>query len=113
SLLGMFMILTCVLSWSYGSVFVSKADLPANYFVSTAYQMISAGILLAITSLVYGETWISPLEWSVSVKWSMLLLSVFGSVVAFTSFNYLLKMVSPEKVSTSAYVNPIIAIILG
>lgn len=113
SLLGMFMILTCVLSWSYGSVFVSKADLPANYFVSTAYQMISAGILLALTSLVYGETWISPLEWSVSVKWSMLLLSVFGSVVAFTSFNYLLKLVSPEKVSTSAYVNPVIAIILG
>ena len=113
SLLGMFMILTCVLSWSYGSVFVSKADLPANYFVSTAYQMISAGILLAMSSLVYGETWISPLDWSSSVKWSMLLLSVFGSVVAFTSFSYLLKMVSPEKVSTSAYVNPVIAILLG
>jgi drug/metabolite transporter (DMT)-like permease len=113
SLLGMFMILTCVLSWSYGSVFVSKADLPSNYFVSTAYQMISAGILLSITSLILGETWISPLEWSVSVKWSMLLLSVFGSVVAFTSFNYLLKIVSPEKVSTSAYVNPVIAILLG
>jgi drug/metabolite transporter (DMT)-like permease len=113
SLLGIFMILTCVLSWSYGSVFVSKADLPANYFVSTAYQMISAGILLSITSLVFGETWTSPLDWSVSVKWSMLLLSVFGSVVAFTSFNYLLKIVSPEKVSTSAYVNPVIAILLG
>ncbi|MGE5944792.1 MAG: EamA family transporter [Flavobacteriales bacterium] len=113
SLLGMFMILTCVLSWSYGSVFVSKADLPANYFVSTAYQMISAGILLSITSLVLGETWISPIEWSVSVKWSMLLLSVFGSVVAFTAFNYLLKLVSPEKVATSAYVNPVIAILLG
>jgi len=113
TLLGMFMILTCVLSWSYGSVFVSKADLPANYFVSTAYQMLSAGILLLITSFILGETWISPLQWSFSVKWSMVLLSVFGSVVAFTSFNYLLKMVSPEKVTTSAYVNPIIAIILG
>jgi len=113
SLLGMFMILTCVLSWSYGSVFVSKADLPANYFVSTAYQMISAGILLALTSLGTGETWTSPLDWSISVKWSMLLLSVFGSVVAFTAFNYLLKIVSPEKVSTSAYVNPVIAILLG
>ena len=113
TLLGMFMILTCVLSWSYGSVFVSKADLPINYFVSTAYQMLSAGILLSITSLIVGETWVSPLEWSVPVKWSMILLSVFGSVVAFTSFNYLLKIVSPEKVSTSAYVNPIIAILLG
>ena len=113
TLLGMFMILTCVLSWSYGSVFVAKADLPSNYFVSTAYQMISAGIILAIASLSLGEQWVSPLNWSTSVQWSILLLIVFGSVAAFTSFNYLLKVVSPEKVSTSAYVNPIIALILG
>jgi len=44
---------------------------------------------------------------------SMLLLIIFGSIVAFTSFNFLLKKVSPEKVATSAYVNPIIALILG
>lgn len=113
TLLGMFMILTCVLSWSYGSVFVSKADLPKNYFVSAAYQMITSGILLIITSMVLGESWISPSEWSEPVAWSMILLALFGSVVAFTSFNYLLKMVSPEKVSTSAYVNPVIAIVLG
>ena len=43
----------------------------------------------------------------------MLLLIIFGSIVAFTSFNYLLKVVSPEKVATSTYVNPIIALILG
>ena len=113
TLLGMFMILTCVLSWSYGSVFVSKADLPANYFVSTAYQMLAAGVLLVITSLVMGETWVAPIHWESSVKWAMLLLIVFGSVLAFTAFNYLLKMVPTEKVSTSAYVNPIIAIFLG
>lgn len=113
SLLGMFMILTCVLAWSYGSVFVSKADLPANFFVSTAYQMIIAGVLLAFSSLIFNETWVSPLKWSMEVKWSVILLIIFGGVVAFTAFNYLLKEVSTEKVSTSAYVNPIIAIILG
>ncbi|MBD0831992.1 EamA family transporter [Aestuariibaculum sediminum] len=113
TLLGMFMILTCVLSWSYASVFVSKADLPKNYFVSTAYQMIASGVMLAITSLILGETWVPPNNWSNPVLGSMLLLAVFGSVVAFTAFNYLLKVVSPEKVSTSAYVNPIIAIFLG
>ena len=43
----------------------------------------------------------------------MLFLIVFGSIIAFTAFNYLLKAVSPEKVSTSAYVNPVIALILG
>ena len=43
----------------------------------------------------------------------MVLLIVFGSIVAFTSFNFLLRSVSPEKVATSTYVNPIIALILG
>ena len=48
-----------------------------------------------------------------TVQFSMLILITFGSIIAFTSFNYLLKYVSPEKVATSTYVNPIIALILG
>jgi drug/metabolite transporter (DMT)-like permease len=113
SILGVFMIFTCVLSWSYGSVFVSKADLPKNFFVSTGYQMLTAGTILFIGSLIFKETWVSPLNWSTEVQLSMLFLIFFGGIVAFTSFNYLLKMVSTEKVATSAYVNPIIAMLLG
>jgi len=45
--------------------------------------------------------------------WSMVYLVFFGSIAAFTSFNYLLKRVSPEKVATSTYINPIVALILG
>lgn len=113
SVLGIFMILTCVLSWSYGSVFVSKADLPKNYLVSTGYQMLFAAIMLGISSLIFKEVWISPLKWSSKTQMAMLFLIVFGGIVAFTAFNYLLKMVSPEKVATSAYVNPVIALVLG
>jgi len=113
SLLGIFMIFTCVFSWSYGSVFVSKADLPKNFFVSTGYQMLSAGIILAIGSLSFNEVWLSPLSWSFNVKVYMFLLIFLGGIVAFTSFNYLLKVVSTEKVSTSAYVNPVVALFLG
>ncbi|RIA09688.1 EamA domain-containing membrane protein RarD [Flavobacteriaceae bacterium MAR_2010_72] len=113
SVIGMVMILFCVLSWSYASIFVSKADLPSSFFVSTAYQMLSAGAILLGASWIIGETWKSPLEWSTSAQWSMLLLIIFGSIVAFTAFNYLLKVVSTEKVSTSAYVNPVIALVLG
>ncbi|MCD8400013.1 EamA family transporter [Tenacibaculum finnmarkense] len=113
SVLGIFMILTCVLSWSYGSVFVSKADLPKNHLVSTGYQMLLAGFMLAIASLVFKETWISPLNWSSKTQGAMFFLIIFGGIVAFTAFNYLLKSVSPEKVATSAYVNPIIALFLG
>ncbi|GAA3639906.1 EamA family transporter [Flavivirga jejuensis] len=113
SLLGMFMVLTCVLSWSYASVFVAKADMPSNFFVSTAYQMMIAGVLLIIISLVLNENWIPPMAWSPEVQWSLVLLILFGGVIAFTAFNYLLKVVSTEKAATSAYVNPIVAILLG
>jgi drug/metabolite transporter (DMT)-like permease len=113
SLLGIFMILTCVLSWSYGGVFVSKADLPKNFFITTGYQTLFAGLFLIIMSFSFGETMISPLDWSQEVQYSMGMLVVFGSIIAFTAFNYLLKLVSPEKVATSAYVNPIIAMLLG
>lgn len=113
SVLGMLMIFACMLSWAYGSLFVGKADLPKNFFVNTGYQMFTAGITLALASLVFGEEWIAPNHWGQSVQWSMILLILFGSIIAFTSFNYLLKTVSPDKVATSTYVNPIIALSLG
>lgn len=113
SVLGIIMIFSCLLSWSYGSLFVGKANLPTNHFVNTGYQMFTAGIILGISSLLFKETWSSPGTWSLPVQWSMLLLIIFGSIVAFTAFNYLLKVISPEKVATSTYVNPVIAMILG
>lgn len=113
TLLGIFIMLTCVLSWSYGSVFGSKADLPKNFFVSTAYQMLIAGFVLAIASIGFNETWTNPINWSTNVQVSMLFLIIFGGIVVFTAFNYLLKVVSTEKVVTFAYVNPVIAILLG
>lgn len=113
SILGMVMIFFCMLSWGYGSLFVAKADLPTNYFVNTGYQMFTGGIILALMSIGFGENWTSPLVWSGKVQVVMILLVIFGSILAFTSFNYLLKSVSPEKVATSTYVNPIVALFLG
>lgn len=111
--LGMITIFVCMVSWAYASIFVGKADLPSNSFVNTGYQMLCGGIMLALTSLCLGETWTLPTTWSHKVQWSMLGLILFGSIIAFSAFNYLLQEVSPEKVSTSTYVNPIIALILG
>lgn len=113
SIIGMVMIFLAMVSWGYGSLYVGKADLPKNYFVNTGYQMFSGGIMLAIASILFQEQWIAPTDWSVTVQLAVVLLIVFGSIVAFTSFNYLLKVVSPEKVATSTYVNPIIALLLG
>nr|WP_299382340.1 EamA family transporter [Allomuricauda sp.] len=113
SILGMIAIFLAMVSWAYGSLFVGKADLPKNYFVNTGYQMFTGGIILALMSLGLGEEWSSPFNWSGKVQLSVSLLVIFGSIVAFTSFNYLLKSVSPEKVATSTYVNPIVALLLG
>ncbi len=113
SIIGMVMILCCMLSWAYGSLFVGKAELPKNYFVNTGYQMLTGGIMLLLASLIFQEEWVMPAQWENSVVISMVLLILLGSIVAFTSFNYLLKTVSPEKVATSTYVNPIVALVLG
>src|SRR5690606_10767439 len=92
---------------------VSKADLPPNFFVNTGYQMLTAGVTLLAASLLFGEVWTFPTQWSGRVQFSMIALIIFGSIVAFTAFNYLLRTVSPEKVATSTYVNPVIAMLLG
>lgn len=111
--IGILMMLSCVLSWSYGSIFVSKADLPKSFIVTTGYQMIFASIALIIISSSLNEVWLLPNYWDYEVSLSMLFLIVFGGIIAFTAFNFLLKNVSTEKVSTSAYVNPVIALLLG
>ncbi|WP_299049266.1 EamA family transporter [uncultured Polaribacter sp.] len=113
SLMGILVMLFCVLNWSYGSIFVSKASLPNNFLVSTGYQMIIGGILLGTISVFFQEDWSSPLHWSPNVQLAMFFLVVFGGIIAFTSFNFLLKNVSPDKVATSAFVNPVIALFMG
>jgi len=113
ALLGIGMIFSAMLAWAYGSLFVGGADFPKNFFVNTGYQMFTGGLMLGLMSLAFGEVWSLPNTWSAETNWSMLLLIIFGSIVAFTSFNYLLKTVSPEKVATNTYVNPIVAMFLG
>lgn len=113
SLLGIIMIFTCIISWSIGSLFVAQAELPPNFFIATGYQMFFGGIMLLISSVIFGEQWSSPADWSLLIILCIIGLILFGSIAAFTSFNYLLKNVSTEKVATSAYVNPVIAVLLG
>ncbi|MBF4984130.1 EamA family transporter [Nonlabens mediterrranea] len=113
SWIGIIMIMSCIISWSAGSLFVAKADTPSNFFITTGYQMLSAGVILAIGSWAFDESWSEPLSWQLNTQIAIICLILFGSIAAFTAFNYLLKVVSTEKVATSSYVNPIIALLLG
>ncbi|GAK77817.1 permease of the drug/metabolite transporter(DMT) superfamily [Nonlabens ulvanivorans] len=113
SWIGILMIMSCIISWSAGSLFVAKADTPSNFFITTGYQMLSAGVILAIGSWAFDESWSEPLSWQLNTQIAIVCLILFGSIAAFTAFNYLLKVMSTEKVATSSYVNPIIALLLG
>ncbi len=111
---GLLAVVSCLFTWGYGSLFVAKADMPKTFLVNTGIQMMFAGCAMVLISLVIED--VDGIRWtqlSSKTIFSMLYLIIFGSVVAFTAFNYLLKYVSPEKVSTSTYINPIVALFLG
>lgn len=110
---GIGLVFLALLSWGYASIFVGSASLPKNQFVNSAYQMLLAGISMLLFSYFVGEKQADLMNLSNSAYSSMIFLIIFGSIIAFTSFNYLLKKVSPEKVATSTYINPIVAMILG
>lgn len=114
ALWGVCGILTSIFAWAYGSVSIPKMDLPDSKMLSAALQMLLGGSTLFIISFFSGD-WNSFAFSQVTTIsiWAWIYLVLFGSIAAFTSFNYLLTKVSPEKVSTNTYVNPVIAIILG
>lgn len=101
-------------SWSVGTIYSRRAHKPASLMVGIAMQMICGGLVLALTSLIMGEhTQINTLNVSLKSALAVCYLIVFGSIIGYSSFLWLLNHVSPSKVSTYAYVNPIVAIFLG
>jgi len=113
-LLGVVAILVALIGWGYTSIWMTDANLPDSLFQSAALQMLFGGLILLLISSVLGEyNRFNPDLLTSKVLWSLVYLIVFGSILAFTSFNYLLKKVSPTKVVTSTYVNPVVALFLG
>ena len=110
-------VLICsITAWSFGLIFVSKTKTKNShrtfYWIS-GVQMFSAGISLILISLLIEKPQFSELNINNEVIISMVYLILFGSLVTYLAFNYLLKYVAPHKVSTQALVNPIVAVILG
>jgi len=110
---GIGAVFVALICWGYGSIFVSKSDLPKNSFIKSGYQMLFGGGMMLLISLSIGESTSGLFTMSDRAIYSMIYLVIFGSIVAFTSFNFLLLTVSPEKVATSTYINPIVAMLLG
>lgn len=111
---GAVVLLIADVAWSIGSIHARDLDRPSNPFQSIAMQMLAGGVLLLLAATLSGE-WSRLDLGAVSTRSvvSLLYLSVFGSVIAFTAFSWLLQATSPARVSTYAFVNPIVAIFLG
>ncbi|MED4906852.1 drug/metabolite exporter YedA [Brevibacillus centrosporus] len=112
--IGIIVLLAASISWSFGSLYSRTAKLPASPLMSTALQMIVGGILLSITSL-FLDDWTKLHVTQISLRsWVALgYLIVFGSILAYTAYIWLLKNAEPSLVSTYAFVNPIVAVFLG
>jgi drug/metabolite transporter (DMT)-like permease len=114
SALGALVLILGSLSWAIGSFWSRDAQLPESGILTTGMEMLGGGVLLAIVGAFTNE--FSKLDVhavSHASAIGLLYLIVFGSLVGFTSYIWLLDKVSPARLGTYAYVNPIVAVILG
>jgi len=102
------------IAWAVGSMYSRTAERPTRPLLGTAMQMLTGGGVLILVSILTGEPAAFDIsQASVLSVASLVYLIVFGSLIAFTSYIWLLRAASPARVATYAYVNPIIAVVLG
>lgn len=107
-------LVVAALSWSIGSLWSRRAPLPKETLLATAMEALAGGAALWIAGLAGGEGSALHLRaLSARSLGALGYLIVFGSVVGFSAYVWLLKVVAPDRVSTYAFVNPIVAVILG
>ena len=112
---GLLAILISPIAWSSGSLFAThRADLPRHPLVATGFQMLTGAVVLAILSVISSE----PGRFDATAVsgpsfLAFLYLTIVGSVVAFTTYGWMIRVAPLPLVATYAYVNPVVAVILG
>jgi len=109
--LGAGLILLAAASWAFGSAWGKRLPMPAGVMASAA-QMLAGGAVLVVVSLISGEQWTTTVPSLKSVT-AIAYLVVFGSLVAYSAYLYLLKTVRPALATSYTFVNPLVAIFLG
>ncbi|MEU6932233.1 EamA family transporter [Streptomyces sp. NPDC046374] len=111
---GVLLVVAATLCWSVGSFSSSRLPMPANPFAASAYEMIAGGLAGLGVGLVRGEHHGLDLSAVSGRSWAALAyLVVFGSLLAFTAYAWLLQAAPLSLVATYAYVNPVVAVALG
>jgi drug/metabolite transporter (DMT)-like permease len=112
--LGALALLVGAISWSIASALSRKVPLPSSKVMSSGAQMLVGGVFLALTSAALGEFRnFHPGAVSRGAWLSLLYLIVAGSIIGFTAYVWLIHHESPTKVGTYAYVNPVVAVLVG
>jgi drug/metabolite transporter (DMT)-like permease len=112
--LGAAAVVAGTISWATGSVFGSSFHVPSVPRMAAALQMTMGGALLLTVGTLRGEwSQVDPAGISMRSGLSLLYLIVFGSIIAFAAYVYLLRVSTPARVGSYAYVNPVVAVFLG
>ncbi|MEE8551286.1 MAG: drug/metabolite exporter YedA [Gemmatimonadota bacterium] len=112
--LGALVIVIGSLAWAGGSLHSRQVRLPASPWLATAMEMLAGGILLLVVATLRGEWALVELsEVSMRSAVSLAYLAVFGSIVAFSAYIWLLRVITPARVATHTFVNPAVAVLLG
>lgn len=107
-------ILMSAFFWAVGSVYSRRARLPGSPLLGTSMEMLAGGLGLFILGTLFGEyRGLHLSAFPARSLWSLLYLIIFGSLVGFATYTWLLRVAPISLVSTYAYVNPILAIVLG
>ena len=111
---GALALIVAAISWSAASTLTRKLPLPSSKLMSSGAQMLAGGVLLAVAAGGLGEFRnFHPSTVSRGAWFSLVYLIVAGSIVAFTAYVWLIHHESPTKVGTYAYVNPVVAVLIG
>lgn len=108
--LGAIALTAAAIAWAFGSVWSRRRDMPPAA-MNTAAQMLCGGGVLAVAALAFGERW--PTAPTPAATMALLYLIVFGSLIAFTAYLFLLNTVRPLLATSYAYVNPPVAVLIG
>ena len=113
-LIGILALLVAAICWAIGSLYARSAPFPGTQLLGTGMEMLGGGALLIVVATATGEWGQVHLE-AISLKSALALafLIIFGSLVAFSAYVWLLHHVSAARASTYAYVNPVVAVFLG
>ncbi len=113
-LLGAFFVMAGAFSWALGSMYGLRATTPKSSALTAGMQMLSGGAVLTFVGFLKGEwTTFNVADVSANSLFAVAYLIIFGSIIGFTAYSWLLKNAQPAMVATYAYVNPIIAVFLG